>query len=318
MTRRGFESTPTVCGHALLGTFVLCVPLLACDSIGAAATGSAQPAAPLPSTHDWPTFNRDINRSGASPDPTGITAANVASMQRQQVPLDGTVDASPIYLHGVSSPNGAVARRLLRHDDLRQDDRDRCRHGVILWRFTPAGSTRPGGLAADHDRDTCRRSESPVHLRGITGRTHPETRGGGRPRRLEHGITQLPSARRSPVSLDTSRAGSHRRHRRLYRRRPAVSGTRRNPRRGDGPPRARLELALQRPHGTDQSARLPTRATRRSGAARARSSIRRGNIFVATGNAKWDGKTNWGDATIELDPTATRMLGNYTPSNTES
>ncbi len=40
-----------------------------------------------------------------------------------------------------------------------------------------------------------------------------------------------------------------------------------------------------------------------------------GNIFVATGNGPYDGKTNWGDAVIELNPDATQMLGNYTPEN---
>jgi hypothetical protein len=41
-----------------------------------------------------------------------------------------------------------------------------------------------------------------------------------------------------------------------------------------------------------------------------------GNIFVATGNGLWDGGTSWGDAALELDPGATRLLGNYTPTNT--
>ncbi|HEX8725773.1 MAG TPA: PQQ-binding-like beta-propeller repeat protein, partial [Gemmatimonadaceae bacterium] len=41
-----------------------------------------------------------------------------------------------------------------------------------------------------------------------------------------------------------------------------------------------------------------------------------GTIYVATGNALWDGATNWGDAVIELDPDATRILGNFTPANT--
>jgi outer membrane protein assembly factor BamB len=42
-----------------------------------------------------------------------------------------------------------------------------------------------------------------------------------------------------------------------------------------------------------------------------------GNIFVATGNARWDGRIYWGDAVVELDPTATNILGNYTPANTD-
>jgi outer membrane protein assembly factor BamB len=41
-----------------------------------------------------------------------------------------------------------------------------------------------------------------------------------------------------------------------------------------------------------------------------------GSIFVATGNGPWDGRTNWGDAVLELDSSATRLLGNYTPVNT--
>ena len=40
-----------------------------------------------------------------------------------------------------------------------------------------------------------------------------------------------------------------------------------------------------------------------------------GNIFVATGNGPYNGKSDWGDAIIELNPEATRMLGNFTPSN---
>jgi outer membrane protein assembly factor BamB len=40
-----------------------------------------------------------------------------------------------------------------------------------------------------------------------------------------------------------------------------------------------------------------------------------GNIFVATGNGPYNGKTDWGDSVIELDPDATRILGNYTPAD---
>jgi len=39
---------------------------------------------------------------------------------------------------------------------------------------------------------------------------------------------------------------------------------------------------------------------------------------VATGNARWDGRTNWGDAVLELDANATTLVGNYTPTNTQT
>src|SRR5581483_6659050 len=41
-----------------------------------------------------------------------------------------------------------------------------------------------------------------------------------------------------------------------------------------------------------------------------------GNLLVATGNGPWNGRTNWGDAVVELSPTL-KMLGNYTPTNTQ-
>jgi hypothetical protein len=40
-----------------------------------------------------------------------------------------------------------------------------------------------------------------------------------------------------------------------------------------------------------------------------------GDIFVATGNGPYNGKTDWGDSTIELDADAAQMLGNFTPAN---
>src|SRR5678815_6039099 len=66
----------------------------------AVTTGSA-------TTKDWTRFGWDAGRSSAVTDATGITAANVASLRRTQVQLDGTVDASAIYLKGVRA-NGAA------------------------------------------------------------------------------------------------------------------------------------------------------------------------------------------------------------------
>ncbi|HEX9085297.1 MAG TPA: hypothetical protein VF836_11205, partial [Gemmatimonadaceae bacterium] len=92
----------------------------------------------IASAHDWTRFGWDAGRSSASADPTGITAGNVATLRRQQVSLDGTVDGAAIYLHGVRTNGGT-------HDvffvtttygkTLAIDAAD----GAILWRFTPSG-----------------------------------------------------------------------------------------------------------------------------------------------------------------------------------
>src|SRR2546423_8513909 len=99
---------------------------------------STIPANRIAGSHDWTQFGWDAGRSSAATDETGITAANVSTMRRQQVTLDGTVDASPIYLHGVRVNGGT-------HDvffvtttygkTLAIDAND----GTILWRFTPGG-----------------------------------------------------------------------------------------------------------------------------------------------------------------------------------
>jgi hypothetical protein len=68
--------------------------------LGLAASGSAR-LSPLALAADWTQFGWDVASSGASTYDTGITTANVASVQRRQVALDGTVDASAIYLHGI-------------------------------------------------------------------------------------------------------------------------------------------------------------------------------------------------------------------------
>src|SRR5437588_5266474 len=76
-------------------SFVLVALACASHSIGPAPGGGP------PGTHDWTRFGWDAGRSNAPPMATGITAANVATLVRQQVAIDGTVDASAIYLHRV-------------------------------------------------------------------------------------------------------------------------------------------------------------------------------------------------------------------------
>src|SRR5258706_5903024 len=123
---------------------VCCFSLAAC---GAAPPdresqgGKAAPATPvnrIASSHDWTRFGWDLGRSSVSADPTGISASNVATLRRPQASLDGAVDGSAIYLHGVRANGGT-------HDvsfvtttygkTLAIDAGD----GTILWRFTPSG-----------------------------------------------------------------------------------------------------------------------------------------------------------------------------------
>ena len=76
-----------------------------------------------------------------------------------------------------------------------------------------------------------------------------------------------------------------------------------------------MEHALQQPPRLARSQILPRHSILIWGRAGAVIDAPTGNIFVATGNGPYDGNTSWGDAVIELNPDATEMLGNYTPTN---
>ena len=85
---------------------------------------------------DWTRFGWDAGRSNASTAPTGITATNVVSLRLQQVQLDGTVDASPIYLAGVTV-NGRthdVFFATTTYGKTLAIDAD---DGSLLWAYTP-------------------------------------------------------------------------------------------------------------------------------------------------------------------------------------
>ncbi len=87
---------------------------------------------------DWTRFGYDAARHDSGPASTGITAANVRSLRRQQVALPGTVDASPIYLRGVRVKGGNHDAFFLTTTygiTLAVD----ANTGAILWRFTPPG-----------------------------------------------------------------------------------------------------------------------------------------------------------------------------------
>ena len=105
------------------------------DSVAFAAPSVTSSA---PAGKDWTRFGWDAGRSSAVTDATGITAANVAGLSRTQVQLDGTVDASAIYLHAVRA-NGGTHEVIFVTTTYGKTMAIDAVTGAILWRFTPAG-----------------------------------------------------------------------------------------------------------------------------------------------------------------------------------
>ena len=93
---------------------------------------------------DWSRFGWAAGRSSAPTMPTGVTAANVASLERQQVANDGTVDAAAIYLHGARVHGGTVDVFFVTTTYGKTLAVD-ARGGAVLWEYTPPNYTTWAG-----------------------------------------------------------------------------------------------------------------------------------------------------------------------------
>jgi outer membrane protein assembly factor BamB len=266
--------------------------------------------------HDWTRFGWDAGRSSAPGEPMGITVANASSLRRQQVQLDGTVDASAIYLHGAAVGGGAHDAFFVTttYGKTLAIDADR---GTVLWEFTPPGYDRLAGSrqittatpVADPDRRFIyAASPDGVIQKLAVADGHAIWR---------TPITRLPLREKIASSLNFFRG-----------RVIAVTGGYI----GDAPPYQGHVAILDGASGrllhiwnslcSDRAELIDPASCHESdsaiwGRAGAVIDSASGDIYVATGNARWDGRTNWGDAVIEIDADATHVLGNYTPTNTD-
>lgn len=267
--------------------------------------------------HDWATFGGNVESTSANLMPTGITAANVDRLTRRQIKLDGTVDASAIYLDGVDirgASHNAIFVTTTYGKTLAID----ADSGDVLWEYTPdsyrqlAGTRQitnstpvadPGRrfiYTASPDGFVQKLAVSDGHVAWRTA------------------ITKLPLREKmdSPLKFFQGHVIA------------VTAGYI-----GDRPPYQGHVAILDGNSGkllhvwnslcSDRSGLLQPDSCHQSDAAiwgRAGAAIdpASGDIFVATGNADWNGSTDWGDAVIWLNASATRMLGNYTPADTQA
>jgi hypothetical protein len=263
---------------------------------------------------DWTQFGWDVAGSSAYPGPTGISAANVASLKRRQVNLDGTVDASAIYLHGAMVKGSAHDVFFLTTTYGKTIAVD-ANKGDILWEYTPSQYATWEGtrqitnstLVANPDREYIYAAAPDGAIRKLAvsdGHALWATP-----------ITLLPAREKITAPLKEFRGHII-----------AVTGGYI----GDQPPYQGHVAILDAQSGKllhvwnslcsnraglIEPSSCPDAQSAIWGRAGATIDAATGDIFVATGNGPYDGKTNWGDALIELNSDATRMLGNYTPTN---
>ncbi len=290
--------------------------LFACSSSGAVDTKSSPPPGGQPpgTGPDWPMFGFVPARTSDETAATGITAANVASLQRHQVTLPGTVDSSPIYLHQVMV-GGGVHDVFLATTTYGKTVAVDAAAGTILWTYTPEGYASWAGTAqitnaapvADPRRQYVYAAAPDGAIRKLSLADGQAV--GTTP------ITLLPAKEKfaSALNLDQGHVLA------------ATAGYI-----GDAPPYQGHVAVLDAASGrllsiwnslcSDRHVLLAPSSCFNSGSA---IWARRGivvdpsthRLLVATGNGLFDGRTDWGDSMIELAPDASAIVGHWTPSD---
>ncbi|MBV9311582.1 MAG: PQQ-binding-like beta-propeller repeat protein [Solirubrobacterales bacterium] len=303
--------------------------LLACGGHGTRAASRASgsgPAGPqateskLPPVGDWTMFDFDPARTGVDPESTGITASNLGSLQRRVVHLGGTVDSSPVQIHGVRVA-GRVRDVAVMTTSYGKTIAIDPGTGAKLWQFVPSslhsyqGSEQVTTATPVVDRRF-------VYASSPDGLIHKLALNSGRQVRGRHWparITFDPTREKIASALNLTRryvvaaTGGYYGDAPTYQGHVALID-----RRSGRVTHVWNALCSSRHH----LIRPPSRCGASDAAVWSRAGAviipGSGRILIATGNGPFNGSTNWGDSVLELSANAGRLLHNWTPVNEAS
>jgi outer membrane protein assembly factor BamB len=311
----------------LTPTAAVCALLAACGSSAPAdvATPIAGPGA-IPSIAristsrllDWPQFGLNPQRSDVSEDATGITSANIRRLRRTTVTLPGTVDSSPVYLHGAligSNARNAILVTTTYGKTLAID----ADSGRILWTFTPPGYDRWAGSTQitttspliDPDRQFVYAASPNGLIHKLSIANGGEDRQGTWPVSVTRDATHEKLA--AALNIDGADVLA------------ATGGYF-----GDAPPYQGHVTLIDRASGklrtvyntlcSDRRGLLAPSSCRASDSAilsRGGAVVEPGGgrILISTGNGPWNGSTNFGDSVLELNFPGLTLRQAYTPRN---
>lgn len=287
---------------------VLVVPFLAAAAFAATAAAG-----------DWPQFGFDSARGNSPSSATGITAANVGKLVRQQVKLDGIADSNAIYLRGVAI-GGAAHDALFVTTSYGRTIAIDASTGNQLWEYVP-----PGIGAWDHSAQFTTAAPAADPSRRFLYAASPD----GKIHKLSVGDGSEVTAGGWPVTITLDPA-----HEKIG---PGINVTAKYVLAttggyiGDIPPYQGHVVSIDRATGrlvhvfnslcSDRHRLLsPGECHDQDGGAmwgRGGALVEPGSgkLLVATGNGPYNGKTDWGDSVLELSPDAGKLIQAYTPKN---
>jgi PQQ-like domain len=307
----GHAARDTTAGSAVAGS------TSADTATSGAALGRSESGAR--SDGDWSRFDYDAQRSGVGPRETGITAADLGQLRRRVVHIDGVADSSAVQLHDVKVRGRKRDVAILTTTYGRTIAIDPGT-GAKLWEFAPpdigayegSGQITTATPVADPDRRYVYAAGPDGLIRKLRIANGREARSGHWPAR----ITFDPGREKIGGALNLN-----------GREVIAVTGGYY----GDAPVYQGHVVLIDRGTGriadvwnslcSDRHYLLdPPRSCHASDSAIwARSGAviepSTGRILVATGNAPFNGSSDWGDSVLELTPDASRLVRNWTPAN---
>jgi outer membrane protein assembly factor BamB len=262
-------------------------------------------AAALALGPSWPLYGYDSARHNVGPAASGITAANVTHLKRQQVQLDGTVDSSPIEVNGVIFITTTYGRT----------EAIVAKTGRVKWRFVPPSYLSLRGSAQiTNASPAADPSGDAIYAASPDGRV--------RKLRATDGkvlwsvlLTRDPTHEKLTSSINISRGlvivttGGYN---------------------GDAPPyqghvvtifatTGRIDHIWNSLCSDRRTIIVPSSCGASDSAIWSRNGAAvdpaNGDLVVATGNAPFDDKTDWGDSVLVLSPDASRLVAHWTPAN---
>jgi PQQ-like domain len=304
-------SVLTACGSAMPS--VARTPTVSVSAIPAASRSAAE-------LRDWPEFGLDPQRSDVSELADGITAANLSRLHGISVSLPGTVDSSPIYLHGVTV-DGAVHDVIVVTTTYGRTIAIDADSGKLLWTFTPPGYSSWAGTAqitvasplADPDRLFVYAASPNGLIHKLSLSDGREDTTGAWPAR----VTLEPVHEKLGAALNLDGPDLV----------VATSGYI-----GDIPPYQGHVVLIERSSGrlakvfntlcaNRRQLQLPSTCSASDAAILSRGGavVEPGGsrILIDTGNAPWNGTTNFGDSVLELTFPALALRQSFTPTNQE-